>query len=30
MQVEGEIADISRSEYGFTVLVVYATDIEVR
>lgn len=28
MQVEGEIVDISRSEYGFTTLVVYATDVE--
>lgn len=29
MQVKGEIADISRSEFGFTVLVVYASDIDV-
>lgn len=29
MQVEGEIVDISRSEYGFTTLVVHASDIEV-
>lgn len=29
MQVHGEIVDISRSEYGFTVLVVFARDIEV-
>jgi lysophospholipase L1-like esterase len=28
MQVDGEIVDIARSEFGFTVLVVYATEIE--
>lgn len=30
VDVEGVIADISRSEFGFTVLVVYATDATVR
>lgn len=29
MQVEGEIVDIARNELGFTVLVVYATAIDV-